>query len=558
MKIQSLAVIFIIIILPISIIISAYTQNQITTLRLQTSYDYKLDNATYDAIKAFQINTINSSSSNYANSKMRDIEASANAFFTSIANNFNLVGYDSNILKEYVPALVYTMYDGFYIYSPYTNTLDKETESQITPGTDTAEKYYNGAKVSGLKPYIYYSCRYAKDSIDVVITYSLDNYVTIQGIIGTEEVNEQGYVLDNIEATKDSNGNIISITYRGQEIKRNEPLQQEQVGNKTYPYIKINGVKYYKDTDGTWFSLFSRKKVKQDSLGNLTTDDSAFRFFEEAYKLKEFIVEKELANLTPNDAKLGDSIREIKDDRGDTVYKFEGNEKIFDYGVTGRSIEDTNSNFNQHRLAVIRYVIEKNLSIAIANYNTYANNVKTNFQMPRLKEDDWDKLLNDISVISFLQGLNIGGKVYNGYSIINNNKNEEVVTEESIYIVTDDNYYHLVSDLDLSNSNTKIVTGVLNVDLQRKQIIDTDIGNYSDANGSLRYYYPKSYMACYNCIVGQSKINNIEDAKSVFEYVEKTGNDKLKEVYYTTIARERYSMYKVSRNAIEFKNSFKN
>ena len=90
MKIQNLAVIFIIIILPISMVLTIYVQNQIETLELQVSYDFKSRNATYDAVKAFQLNTINSGSSDLANSKMRDIEASVNTFFNSIASNFNM------------------------------------------------------------------------------------------------------------------------------------------------------------------------------------------------------------------------------------------------------------------------------------------------------------------------------------------------------------------------------------------------------------------------------------------------------------------------------------
>ena len=80
MKIQGLAVIAIIIILPMSIILSSYSKNQIKTLQLQTQYDSKLQNATYDAIKAFQLNMSNSSTSDLANSKMRDINASVNTF----------------------------------------------------------------------------------------------------------------------------------------------------------------------------------------------------------------------------------------------------------------------------------------------------------------------------------------------------------------------------------------------------------------------------------------------------------------------------------------------
>lgn len=112
------------------------------TISLQTSYDTKLNNATYDALKAFQLNTINSSTSDLTNSKIRDIEASVNSFFNSVASNFNMAGYNRDILKEYVPALVYTMYDGYYIYSPYTNTLSEEDYNDNST-------YKNGEKYLG-------------------------------------------------------------------------------------------------------------------------------------------------------------------------------------------------------------------------------------------------------------------------------------------------------------------------------------------------------------------------------------------------------------------------
>lgn len=170
MKLQGLAVIAIIIILPMTIILSSYSQSQIKTLQLQTQYDSKLQNATYDAIKAFQLNMSNSSTSDLANSKMRDIKASVNTFYNSLASHFNMVGYGKDVLQNYVPAIVYTLYDGYYIYSAYDNTLDAEDKFD--------ESIY------GLKPYIYYSCRYKPNgNSDFVITYSLDSYITIQGII---------------------------------------------------------------------------------------------------------------------------------------------------------------------------------------------------------------------------------------------------------------------------------------------------------------------------------------------------------------------------------------
>lgn len=176
MKLQGLAVIAIIIILPMSIILSSYSQSQIKTLQLQTQYDSKLQNATYDAIKAFQLNMSNSSTSDLANSKMRDIKASVNTFYNSLASHFNMVGYGKDVLQNYVPAIVYTLYDGYYIYSAYA--LDAEDKF------DENASYKNGESIYGLKPYIYYSCRYKpNDNSDFVITYSLDSYITIQGII---------------------------------------------------------------------------------------------------------------------------------------------------------------------------------------------------------------------------------------------------------------------------------------------------------------------------------------------------------------------------------------
>ena len=94
------------------------------------------------------------------------------------------------------------------------------------------------------------------------------------------------------------------------------------------------------------------------------------------------------------------------------------------------NIENELSTFNQHRLAVIRNKIERNLSIAIANYNKYSEATGIEFQMPELKETEWDLLMDNVAVMSFVQGLYIGGKIYNGYSVVNNSETKEVVQED--------------------------------------------------------------------------------------------------------------------------------
>lgn len=543
MKIQNLAVIFIIIILPISMILTSYTRNHVKTLNLQTSYDAKLNNATSEALKAFQLNTVNSSTSDLSNSKLRDIEASVNTFYDSIASHFNMAGYDKEVLKNYVPALVYTMYDGYYIYSSFTNKLTSN-EDGLPEAT-----YKNEDKVTELKPYIYYSCRYIRGGIDVVISYTLDNYITVQGTINDKPVYRYGYLIDN------SSGNgTNSATYRGipigtEELKENSAIlsnNRQTLDTQEYTYTQINGVKYYQDTDGTWFSMLNGDKYKQNNYK--TTNNAAVKYYSDAAIFKNFMETNGLTELRASDAvdELGNP---LKDKVGNPKF---GNSKIFEYNNNGVAIEEPNSNFNQHRLAVIRYAIEKNLSIAIANYNRYTG-VTTNFQMPELKEDEWNKIINNVSVISFLQGLSIGGKIYNGYSIITNTKNKEVVSEDSIYITTRDGatgekIYHKAIDADIANDGSKIEKGILNVDFERKSVT---------TSGANIYYYPQNHLGCYNSIVNQA--SSADGTDNIYDYMKKIydkGNIKLATTYLTALGRERYSMYKTNNNPEELKKLF--
>lgn len=313
MKLQNLAVIFVIIILPISLILGVYVGNQVETLRYQNSYDTKLNNATYDALKTFQLNTINNSASDIPDSKIRDIEASVNSFFNSIASNFNMDGYNRDILKEYVPALVYTMYDGYYIYSAYTNTLEdkdfitkeeadeqnnkKEVyEPEIEPST-----YQDGEMLSGLKSYVYYSCRYKTPAgDDFVITYSLDNYITIKGIINDKLVNDAGYLINNCSGDIDNN----SAKYReidiGTEHLKENIMNSSGEVKEGCPYVKINGVKFYNDND-EWFSIMNNQELKESRTFN-QENNSAIRYYAEAAEFRERVKDYGLEELSTEHA----------------------------------------------------------------------------------------------------------------------------------------------------------------------------------------------------------------------------------------------------------------
>jgi len=534
MKIQSLAIMFIIIILPISMVLASYTQSRVTTISLQSKYDSKLKDATYDALKAYQLNSLNDNTSEYANSKIRDIKASVNTFFNSIATNFSTAGYSKTTLQNYVPAVVYTMYDGYYIYSPYTNTWKTDTANQNIKDemttqipTQSSGTYEEGKTLYGLKPYIYYSCRYKSgDDNDIVITYSLDNYIAIQGKIGGKTVSKYGYILSDINISSDE-----EVIYKGITINTENGYTENVMVNGTvgtYRCIKKNGTKYYWDNNSKKvFSVINGKKIEQNGISKDEFDNNknAINYFKEAKEMNDYIKNTPfLNNLSTKDTvniNTGERYGDSKDNPYQTV------NKIFNF----TNVENNDSDFNMHRRDVIKYSIERNLSIAISNYNNYSG-ASTNFQMPKLKETDWDVIMNNISIISFLQGLSIGGKVYNGYSVISNTKNSDIVSEDSIYIKTNDSTIRKITEKDL---NTSGAVGVYNINLERK--------SGEDSSGATKYYFPIEGTLSYDSIVEQNNINDKYNG-NIYNYLALAENKNLAKVYYTALARERYGMYR--------------
>jgi len=540
MKIQELAIIFVIIILPISLLLSEYTQFQIQTIKLQTEYDAKLTAATYDAIKAFQLNSTNSSTSDLANSKMRDLEASIATFRNSIMTAFELNGYTEDDLNNYIPALVYTLYDGFYIYSPYKNTHD-EVGNRIAG---------EGNAMYGLKPYINYSCRYIRGATDVVITYSLDNYITVQGTMPingvVKYVNKSGYLIDGIyynESTGEVKYNGVEI--QTEQLKEYLPIAIGGIIPEAYPYAKVNGTKYYL-IDNQIVYILNGKPIVQYKDGDTQYDywkdliysnNSAKEYYKKAYEFTKWL--REETNL--EDLRYSDARRE--ENANERIW--EGNNtKIF--RDTSNNIENESSNFNQHRLNIIRHKIETNLAIAISNYNKYSGAATYNvFQMPELKENEWDNIIHNISLISFLQGLHIGGKIYNGYTLVTNSESKEVVIEDNIYILGDDGYYHKIGDKGFETGGGVSIddgiygidksAGRLNLDFEKATLISGD---------DLHQYYPlQAYKASYDSVVMQNNVTTYDD---IYEYVNAQSND-LKRAFYTALGRERTSKYNSNR-----------
>lgn len=248
MKLQNMTVIFIIIMIPIILVVSYYIGLQINTITMQKNYTVKLQTAAKDSIQALEINTVewNSASSNLADSKRRDVLAAINTFTTSLANGMGIGGAGKGRIQTYIPAIVYTMYDGYYIYSA-SLMKDQDTDKDgLTQFNADGTIKSNGKSYQYiLKPYSPYSARYANENgnVDVTVNYTLDNYIRVYGTVGGKYQTKEGYLVvcdNNAGVRVNKNGGSISgITYRGATIKPEALTEQVYTdeGVKEYPYI---------------------------------------------------------------------------------------------------------------------------------------------------------------------------------------------------------------------------------------------------------------------------------------------------------------------------------
>lgn len=287
MKLQNMTVIFIIIMIPIILVVSYYIGLQINTITMQKNYTVKLQTAAKDSIQALEINTVewNSASSNLADSKRRDVLAAINTFTTSLANGMGIGGAGKGRIQTYIPAIVYTMYDGYYIYSA-SFMKDQDTIEKDQNGKDVnyGRTQFDNNKIKYketssyqyiLKPYSPYSARYVKgEDVNVTVNYTLDNYIRVYGTINGEYQTKEGYlVVCSDEGVKGvTSGSISGIEYRGAEIKP-EKLKENvyadgKVGEYSYIYDQYDNKLYWDKDKDNYFSVdkYNNKVYLQDAL----------------------------------------------------------------------------------------------------------------------------------------------------------------------------------------------------------------------------------------------------------------------------------------------------
>ncbi len=480
MKLQNLTVIFSMIIIPITLILSAYIGVQMDTILLSQKYDTRLIDATHDAVVAFELNTIHNQYSTNADSIRRDIKAAINTFSTTLSVNFGMSGGNATTVMPYIPALVFTLYDGYYIYSPHEYNYE-----------------YAGEKRTGyehiLKPYIHYTGRYKNSSNDIVVNYSLDNYITIYGYLGNEYISHSGYLIDTSKIVTDASGNVT-----GYRLPSGLTLQTNQTENL--------------------------QQYNQNNQLVQTQSSSMQKYYQEAYDFTKWVTSNAtlLSTVIPQNA--------VKSD-GSKYTEFQNDNTNFLNISTNNDPEKKDSSFTQHKKEIMRISIQENLNNAIKVYNDHSPSMGThaNFKMPILTEEDWDKILTNVNMISFMQGMPVGTKIYNNYSIVTSTNNKQYINKNSIYFVDNTNTYHRINCPVLQENvqNGSFVVGYKSIDFRNTQ----------NSQDTTKYYYKHPEYACYTCIV--NSLN--EDVE-----VENLSQD-LQKAYYRALARERYDLDKITK-----------
>ena len=673
MKLQNLAIVFLVIAIPLILILSYYINLQRTTLELQTAYNDKLWAAAETAIQSFEINTVewNEKYSEDSDSKRRDVQASVNSFITNLANNMGITGTSKEFMLNYIPAVIYTLSDGYYAYyktnnaqvleSPdgvqlyYYKDKDKLTTDSVlegkygqviykaksgtttykktytytvqhSDGTETTEnKEYifttdiNDAEYAyeyTLKPLVKYSAEYKQGSAtDIIVNYTMNNYISIYGQYNGDIVEAGGFLVyfdNNCKIPKINTinegtitvGNKVSETqYSISEIKPETLTEQvyiKNVGIKEYKYIyNIKDEKVYYDdnnggnfftvskgirTDldslgtnqyrsislivpnsdenylklyqaisggqkGTWYIDYKDTSGTTKTLGDLNIGDGTadkalddsdlehlgidkLAIYEDCSAINYYVEAYAFTNFVKNRFK---SIK-IKDIQDNSITYSNEDAKIFDIGAGAQNPEDETSFFIEHKKEVMMQKIKQDLQEVIKGYSTDS-------KIPELSYIDWDIALNNVSIISYMQGIPIGLKVYNNYVVATSTKNKEFVSDYCInYSVEGDTYYHSQYCDQTKSTGNKEIVGYKNVDYVRRK--------FNISSSETIYYYlhahngtpnTDSTLGCYYCVINPANANETTDVNLLTKY---------KQSYYEALAREKYKQYEDIKTGI--------
>jgi len=636
MKVENLAIIFLAILIPIILVLSYYLDLQQETLTLQAEYDTRLATATKEAIKAFEINTVDWAewiSNKTRVTERNDVKAAINTFISRMASHLNVTGTAKEYMQEHIPAVAMTMYDGYYIYAPthvpktivndkgvqlYFDEISNSITTEDGEGknlpiykpngkTATISKEYEDKNISfvvdinsaeteykhSLSSQISYTKNYKASNVDVDVNYTLDNQIYLYGFVGSDYVEKEGYLvyfdsnteMPNIEGTTP----IQETQYNGIPIQP-ETLEEQILyldnGNYvlgTFKYIyDIEHQKLYYDEDqANFFTYDQTTKERHFLVENVTAGSPNCKY--KSYSLlgnnTEYVKIYQVLNINKDEndnnieyfysAENGENgeVDKLKEFSNAATIGLDANSKFKDYSAINYYVEsyaftnwvketlgsidnvkvegtekaifmiDKNNNPEVdtspiviHKKEVMKDNIISNLNLAISNY---AEDSDYEYKLPVLNQSEWEQIFNNISMITFFQGVPIGFKEYNNYSIATSTTNREFVDSDEIYIVNSGYNAEDSKELDKNYhrtfcKNTSVNSGYVgyrSVEFVLREFTKED--SVTNTTTNINYYQHGNKLGCYYCVVNRANY-------------EKAETDSKKQAYYEALGRERY------------------
>jgi len=582
MKLQHIAVIFIIIMVPVLLVLQYYIDLQSDTLLLQSEYDEKLVSATKQALEAFEINTVewNSETSDLSDSLRRDISASVNVFVNSMANNLGVGGTSRELILSYIPAMAFTLNDGYYIYTPTYVPITAKDENGLTLKDENGQilykkKYsYTGETTTFaidaeteykhvLKTFV----PYQKQLGNYIFNFSLDNYVKVYAKVGVgdnEEIVRRSGHYQVFQSQSELNPATTEI------LMENIVVNNEGIYNiERYKYVYDQyGEKLYYDDEKQEFFTLKQSDGSKNYLANVNSEEDI------GYRYKTLLEQKEDSDYM----EYKTFYQGLNGDRKGKWYvdaNFDGyletNEEVthrsdIEYGIYydfsarnyyvetiaftrwvksikndlnaeeqeefNKIFEDGDLTTNSAKRKIIRESIETNLQLAMSTYTEYSGN---NYKLPYFKEVEWERIYSNISIITFFEGAPIGLKKYSNYAIETSTNNNAYVSEDCLYLVSDnDQYYHkyFCDKFRLGSGGHFNLYKNTDFVMQTKTFNEgnTVINYYKHANPTETGVEDACAYACYYCLV------------SDYEYEEHLamGHTVIDIAWARAIAREKY------------------
>jgi len=262
-------------------------------------------------------------------------------------------------------------------------------------------------------------------------------------------------------------------------------------------------------------------------------------FSEWVYENLDDIEEKDLVEIS------GQSYQSIQGNEQVTYDFSESTQKIFDVvGSTEKGVieVDEDSAFYTHKLNVIRNSIQYNLNSAMSTYNSISTRT-VNYSMPVMTNEEWEKILTNVSLVSFMQGYKCGLKTYNNYKIVSSTNNELSFTPDNVYYVEKNKYSDELSEYHKINCQRLMAITGDSTEYIAFKSKDAKYDKIYDKNNDL---YPYSYdhrnLACYECINdGNYKPDDILNINTDDAKVK-----NLRKAYYIGIGKLRNNLYKMN------------